>query len=85
MDAHDSTVGPSGPAGDPEPGEPADGELEQVLAEYLLAREAGTAPDPEAFVAQHLGKTPAAVVGLLQRGLKALRERLEEQQRQGEL
>lgn len=40
---------------------------------------------PLAKVADHLGKTPAAVVGLLQRGLKALRERLEDQKRQGEL
>ena len=40
---------------------------------------------PLAKVAEHLGRTPASVVGLLQRGLKALREGLAERWREGEL
>lgn len=40
---------------------------------------------PLAKVAQHMGKSPAAAVGLLQRGLRTLRERLAEHERRGEL
>ena len=40
---------------------------------------------PLAKVAEHLGRTPASVVGLLQRGLKALREALAERRQEGEL
>ena len=40
---------------------------------------------PLAKVAEHLGRTPASVVGLLQRGLKGLRERLAERRQEGEL
>jgi RNA polymerase sigma-70 factor (ECF subfamily) len=40
---------------------------------------------PLAKVAAHLGKTPGSVVGLLQRGLEALRGRLGEHRRVGEL
>ena len=40
---------------------------------------------PLAKVAAHLGKTPGSVVGLLQRGLEALRERLGELRRDREL
>ena len=40
---------------------------------------------PLAKVAAHLGRTPASVVGLLQRGLKGLRERLAERRQEGEL
>ena len=40
---------------------------------------------PLARVAEHLGRTPAAVVGLLHRGLKSLREELAERRRKGEL
>jgi RNA polymerase sigma-70 factor (ECF subfamily) len=40
---------------------------------------------PLAKVAEHLGRTPASVVGLLQRGLKGLRERLAERRQGGEL
>ena len=88
--------------------------FEQVLAEYLQAREAGRTPDPaellarhpdladalgrlpeaqrEALVLQHwhgwslaeigahLGRSPAAVAGLLHRGLTRLRELLQEAQ-----
>jgi RNA polymerase sigma-70 factor, ECF subfamily len=40
---------------------------------------------PLAKVAVHLGRTPASVVGLLQRGLRTLRHTLAERRRQGEL
>ena len=40
---------------------------------------------PLAKVAEHLGRTPASVVGLLQRGLKALREGLAKRRQEGEL
>ena len=40
---------------------------------------------PLAKGAEQLGRTPASVVGLLQRGLKGLRERLAERRQEGEL
>lgn len=40
---------------------------------------------PLAKVAEHLGRTPASVVGLLQRGLRALRDGLAERRQEGEL
>jgi len=40
---------------------------------------------PLAKVASHLGRTPASVVGLLQRGLRTLREKLAERRQEGEL
>jgi RNA polymerase sigma-70 factor (ECF subfamily) len=36
-------------------------------------------------IAEHLGRTPPSIVGLLQRGLKALRERLHSHRQRGEL
>ena len=36
-------------------------------------------------IADHVGRTPAAVAGLLQRGLRTLRERLAQRERDGEL
>jgi RNA polymerase sigma-70 factor (ECF subfamily) len=38
-----------------------------------------------AETATHMNRTPASVVGLLQRGLKALRERLAHRRQEGEL
>ena len=40
---------------------------------------------PLARIAEHMGRTPASVVGLLQRGLKALRQRLQESHQRGDL
>jgi RNA polymerase sigma-70 factor, ECF subfamily len=40
---------------------------------------------PLSRIADHLGRTPPSVVGLLQRGLKALRETLRERRDNGEL
>jgi RNA polymerase sigma-70 factor (ECF subfamily) len=58
-------------------------ELPQSQKEAVLLRYSQDRPLTE--IAQQLGRTPASVVGLLQRGLKALRDRLEAQQTRGEL
>ena len=58
-------------------------ELSQAHREVLLLRH--WHGWPLARVAEHLGRTPPSVVGLLQRGLKALRERLEESRQRGDL
>lgn len=51
---------------------------EAVLLRYFHGR-------PLSEVAEQLGRSVPAAVGLLQRGLKALRERLQERQARGEL
>ena len=40
---------------------------------------------PLAKVASHVGRTPASVVGLLQRGLRTLRQKLADRRQEGEL
>jgi len=59
------------------------GELPEAQREVVLLRHWDGWP--LAKVADHLGRTPASVVGLLQRGLKALREALAERRQEGEL